>query len=134
MPDSDEEYTPPGDATIPEQIDGGAAASISTSYTLESNSGQQRSSGSSFSLEDSPSSAKITVSTAVSIQPLQIHPIPEIDEVILFNSVSRETTRRNYNISSTNCFGTLSRTPRTPNPQPRSPNPPTTTLSSSSIS
>jgi hypothetical protein len=88
MPDSDEEYTPPGDVTIPEQIDGGAAASISTSSTFESNSGQQRSSGSSFSLEDSPSSAKITVSTAVSIQPLQIHPIPEIDEAILFNSVN----------------------------------------------
>jgi hypothetical protein len=38
-------------------------------------------------LDDSPSSTKITVSTAVLIPPLQIQPIPEIDEDILFNGV-----------------------------------------------
>jgi hypothetical protein len=85
MIDSDEEFTPsPGDAAIPEQI-GGAAASISTSS--ESSNGRQRSSGSSLALDDSPSSTKITVSTAVLIPPLQIQPIPEIDEDILFNGV-----------------------------------------------
>jgi hypothetical protein len=84
MTDSDEEYipSPSGHAKIPRQIDG-SIASISAS------SGRQRPSDSSLSFEESPvSSPKITVSTSVIIQPIQIQPIPEIDPSILLNSVA----------------------------------------------